>query len=142
MANPSFTHVHCSSRFDRTPASLEQDVDYWRTISSVITLTEVANNSRGATLREQGWGYFNNQALGNGNDECAVLWDMDYWTRGWAGTQALSNVEYYNLRNMRCKPVHSIDCILNHRNMKYKLLVSCTHMPAHVEGRGGNHWRT
>ena len=136
MAFPEFTHIHCSSRFDRTAASLEKDVDNWRENSSIITLTEVANDTRGATLAEAGWGYARAKK-DYGADECATCYRKDTWTCIWQGYKKL------NTRGrVYAGPVCSGDSVLKHKTSGHKLLISVTHLPAHVEGYGGAHWRT
>lgn len=139
MALPEFNHIHCSSRFDRTPASLEHDLDDWMDECSLITLTEVAKDSRASTMREKGWSYYNARR-DTGADECAIGWSNEYWSRGWAGARKLTNTRFYNLVGTPCRPIYSATTMLKRRSSGHKLLVSVTHMPAHVEGP--YHWRT
>jgi len=135
MVLPEFTHIHCSSRYDRSAASLEKAVDNWREQSSIITLTEVANDKRGATLAEQGWGYARAKK-DYGRDECAVCYRKDTWGLVWQG---------YKKLNTRGKvfagPVCSCDAILKHKTSGHRILITVTHMPSGVEG-SGTHWNT
>ena len=135
MALPEFTHIHCSSRYDRTSASLEKAVDGWREQSSIITLTEVANDKRGATLREQGWGYARAKK-DYGRDECAVCYRKDTWALSWQGYKKLNS-----RGRVFAGPVCSGDALLKHKDSGHKLLITVTHMPSGVEGGGGG-WRT
>jgi len=135
MAFPEFTHIHCSSRYDRTAASLEAAVDNWRQQSSIITLTEVSRDPRGATLAEAGWGYVRAKK-DYGRDECAVCYRKDTWAVAWQGYKKL------NTRGrVFAGPVCSCDALLKHRTSGHKLLITVTHMPSGVEG-GGGRWNT
>ena len=135
MALPEFTHIHCSSRYDRTAASLEKAVDGWREQSSIITLTEVSRDPRGATLREAGWGYAR-ASKDYGRDECAVCYRKDTWALSWQGYKKL------NTRGrVFAGPVCSCDALLKHKTSGHKLLLTVTHMPSGVEG-GGGRWNT
>src|ERR1044072_3717002 len=84
-----FTHIPCSSRFDRDADTLEADVDDWMNQCSIITLTEVANNNHAATLREKGWSYYNAK-LSQGQDDVAIGWNSDVWKRRAGYTRKLS----------------------------------------------------
>jgi hypothetical protein len=80
MATPAFTHIHCSSRFDRSAESLETDLDDWMSQSSLITVTEVNNDNRAAKLREKGWSYFNSK-LNQGQDDVGIAWEKANWAQ-------------------------------------------------------------
>jgi hypothetical protein len=139
MAQPQFVHIHCSSRFDRSPASLEADLDDWMGQSSLITLTEISNDQRAGRMREKGWAYFNAKKS-DGQDECGIAWRADTWTRGAAGTCKLNNAKYYRLDGRVADPVVTAMVVLKRVQTGHRVLVTVTHMPAHVEGFGG--WRT
>jgi hypothetical protein len=107
--------------------------------SSLITLTEITNNRRAATMREKGWAYYNSKK-NNGEDNCGTCWDTTKWKRGWAGTRKLNNHVFYRLNGKHAEPIYSSSVILIRKDSGHKLLVSVTHMPAHVEG--AHQWRT
>lgn len=134
MAQPAFTHIHCSSRFDRSAASLEHDVDDWREQCSIITLTEVANDKRGATLAEKGWGYARAKK-DYGRDECAVCYRKDTWKQVYFGYKKLNS-----RGRVYAGPVCSCDVILKHATSGHRVLISVTHMPSGVEG--SHRWNT
>lgn len=136
---PKFTHIHCSSRFDRSAAALEKDIDNWMDQCSIITMTEISNDGHAQKLQEQGWGYYNAKQT-QGQDECAIAWRKDRWKRTAGGVMKLNNADYYRRDGRVADPVYSCDSVLKHTETGHKLLISVTHMPAHVEGRGG--WRT
>jgi hypothetical protein len=131
-----FTHIHCSSRFDRSAASLEADMDDWMAHSSLITVTEVRRDQKAATLREAGWAHYNSP-LGNNADVCAIAWKTSTWHRKDAFVRKLSSVRYVRaLANKPGPPTYACNAVLKHVVTDQTLLVSVTHMPAHLEG----HW--
>jgi len=136
---PQFGHIHCSSRFDRSAASLEADLDDWMSQVGLITLTEISNDNRANQMREKGWQYYNAKAS-QGQDECGTAWRMDTWRRVAATVRKLNNEQYYRLDGRVADPVVSSTVVLKRADTGHRLMVSVTHMPAHVEGRGG--WRT
>jgi hypothetical protein len=139
MAFPEFRHIHCSSRFDRPAALLESDMDNWQDASDLVTLTEISNDRLAATMRAKGWDYFNAKKS-QGQDECGVTWRTSMWGKTKSVTIKLNNDAYYRLDGRVADPVVSCSVVLKHRTSGHRLLVSVTHMPAHVEGFGG--WRT
>lgn len=138
MVLAEFRHIHCSSRFDRSAASLESDLDDWMAESSLITVTEIRRNQKAGQLREKGWAYYNHGS--GGADDCGVAWRVDTWRKSYGTTKKLSNNRFYTLSGKPAPPVYSCSVLLKRVGTGHRLLVSVTHMPAHVEGP--NHWRT
>jgi hypothetical protein len=132
---PEFTHIHCSSRFDRSAQSLDFDLETWRQSSSLITLTEVDNDQRAAQMRAVGWGYYN-VVGGSYGDDCGMCWDTDVWKR-LSGTTLKMSGNYERAISHNHVAIYSITCVLQSVRTGHKLLVSCSHFPAHVEGQGG-----
>jgi hypothetical protein len=135
---PSFLHIHCSSRFDRSPESLEYDLDNWMADASLITVTEVTNNARAARLREKGWGYYNAKSFQDA-DNCAIAWETATWHRVSGKILKLSANTFDRLHGMQNVSLWAATVVLRHTQSGHRLLVSCTHMPAHIEGPDG--WR-
>lgn len=133
---PTFHHIHCSSRFDRSPASLESDLDTWMGASDLITVTEVTNNARAARLRETGWGYYN-ASIGVDSDNCAVAWDTSTWHRVYGKVVRLSSGTFDRLNGMNNLYIYSCTVVLKHTASGHKLMVSVSHLPSHIEGPGG-----
>jgi hypothetical protein len=133
MATPAFTHIHCSSRFDRSAESLESDLDDWMSQSSLITVTEVNNDNRAAKLREKGWSYFNSK-LNQGQDDVGIAWEKANWAQRTGSTKKLSHTTFQ--RGTRPVYVYAATVVLRRTDSGHKLLASVSHMPAHVEGRG------
>jgi hypothetical protein len=140
MANlPSFHHIHCSSRFDRSAASLDSDITDWQTKSSLITMTEVEDDHRAAQLRAQGWGYYNCMN-GPYAADGAIGWDSTKWKRLHGSVRKLEKALYQRPYSGRFTHIYSVTVVLRRVDTGHKLLVSVTHFPAHIEGAGG--WRT
>lgn len=139
MALPEFTHIHCSSRYDRKADELESDLDDWMGKSSIITLTEVDMPRAKGRMREKGWGHYN-YPKPDGQDEAAILWRTDTWKwqAGWV--RKLNNKVFYNLQGKPADPIYAASVVLRHNRTGHRLLVSVAHLPAHVEGK--NQWNT
>lgn len=132
---PSFLHIHCSSRYDRSPASLEYDLDNWMADASLITVTEVTNDSRAAKLREKGWGYYNSKKSGDA-DNCAIAWETATWRRVNGKVIRLSSNTFDRKNGQHNLYMWAATVVLRHTKSGHKLLVSVSHLPAHIEGQG------
>ena len=83
-----FDHIHCSSRFDRSAASLETNVDDWRQRSSIITMTEVNNDNRANDAAGEGLGLLQ-LASGWGQGRLSdLLGPRRLASHSWTGDQA------------------------------------------------------
>ena len=142
MALPAFTHIHCSSRFDRPAASLEIALDGWMNQASIITLTEVQDERRENTLREKGWNHYSAKR-GAGADNCAVAWDRSVWTSSWQGVRKLHTKKYDRFKvDKKAAFVHACTVVLKHKSSGKKLLVTVAHMPSFVDAIGKPGFRT
>jgi hypothetical protein len=136
---PQFQHIHCSSRFDRTPAQLEIDLDNWMKTASIVTMTEVGNDRHAAQLAEKGWGYLYVKGAAPG-DDCGIAWHKRDWDLVKRFDQRISTIRIP--RGKVNAQQWFISVLLRGRAMGHTLLVCVTHMPAHLQGRGGQHWGT
>jgi hypothetical protein len=136
MALPTFRHIHCSSRFDRSPASLDFDLTVWQQECSLITLTEITNDRRAVQMREAGWEYYNH-SIGNDSDNCGICWRKDTWKRTYGKILVLESVPFDRLHGRQGVKLYAATVVLKRVDTGHKLLVSVTHMPAHIEGQGG-----
>jgi len=137
MANlPSFRHIHCSSRFDRSPESLDFDIQVWMESCSLLTLTEVTNNSRAQQMRATGWTYYNS-SKGNDADNCGIAWRNDTWKRKTGTVLRLSSNTFDRVNGRHNLYIWAATVVLVHKDSGHKVLVSVSHPPAHVEGPGG-----
>lgn len=135
---PRFTHIHCSSRFDRSVASLETALDQWMADSTLITLTEVATGNRAQALREKGWGYYNATQQGGRADDAAVCWRKDTWREQQHWIRKLTG--RYRSVYQYLSGIWTSTVLLKHTGSGHTLLVSVSHLPSGVEGLGGRHW--
>jgi hypothetical protein len=137
MANlPAFRHIHCSSRFDRSPASLDFDIQVWIESCSLLTLTEVTNDNRAAQMRNTGWDYYNSKQ-GHDADNCGIAWRKDTWKRKSGKVLRLSHNTFDRVNGMHNLYIWAATVVLVHKASGHRLLVSVSHPPAHVEGHGG-----
>src|SRR5678815_4611690 len=139
-----FTHIHCSSRFDRSAVSLEEDLDAWQGRSDLITLTEVNKDQRASRMKEKGWSYFNAKK-DHGQDECGIAWKDSEFIRKHASVRRLNNDRFYRLNGQPALPIWSATVVLRHAPSGHRLLVSVAHFPEFMEGRRyrtiDDHWR-
>ena len=139
-----FTHIHCSSRFDRSAVSLEEDLDAWMGRSDLITLTEVNKDQRASRMKEKRWSYFNAKK-DHGQDECGIAWKDSEFIRKHASVRRLNNDRFYRLNGKPALPIYSASVVLRHAPSGHRLLVSTTHFPEFMEGRRyrtiDDHWR-
>jgi hypothetical protein len=133
---PEFKHIHCSSRYDRPADQLELDMDDWMQTASIITVTEVSNNSRAATLREKGWGYFNAKA-GAAQDDCGIAWSQDDWLKVSSSIRRISTSRYSRLAGRSGLYLYSCSVVLRRKDSGHKLMVTTSHLPAHIQGPRG-----
>lgn len=123
-------HIHSSSRFDRSALSLVRAVAYYILFADLLTFTEVANDRRAQALRALGWRRI--QMIGKpGVDECAVMFLRLKWRYVTHNVTLLSQQKLANGRWL-----YALTVELEHRRTKQRLLVSVTHLPAHIQGPG------
>lgn len=135
MAHPEFTHIHCSSRFDRSAESLETALDGWMDQASLITLTEVANQNRAARLREKGWSHVCATQKGGRADDAAVCWNKTYWNEKQHWVRRLYGS--FRSTNQVLEGLWATTALLKHTTNGQTLLVSVSHLPHDVVGKGG-----
>jgi hypothetical protein len=135
MANlPTFKHIHCSSRYDRSAASLDADISVWQQSADLITMTEVSDDNRAAQMRASGWAYYATPG-GNSGADSGLCWEIATWNV--VSKKSLKMSGLYDRLNGRTVAIWSATVVLRHVKSGHKLLVSVSHMPAHVEGTNG-----
>jgi hypothetical protein len=115
----TFTHIQSSSRYDRTPASLDRAVDRYERMADIITGTEVARESREKALNRPGWGVVTGDK--SGWDDCYILFRKSMFI--------LKHQESFDMGGRWAK----IAVLLEVRTGKKSVWAS-VHYPAHVEG--------
>lgn len=130
-------HEHTSSRFSRTPASLEKTLDRLMAHSDVVTVTEVGKKSRAAAVKEKGWTRIRFDGGAKGESAIAVrtsVWKVLYSKPLFLTTQKWKGPNGGNMPNQ-----YAPTAVIQNRVTGVKVLVSVSHMPSHVEY--GNGWR-
>lgn len=120
--------LHASGRFDESPSWLRRDLARWRDLASVITLTEVADGKRKDALHESGWTLTSGK--GEGPGECAILHDRRKWRRR---AKYVVKITDGGGTGRLHAPLYATTAVLQRRGTGRMLIVSSTHMPAHVE---------
>lgn len=133
----SIRHGHSSSRFDKPPKTLAEQVG--RATSSgknanLLTFTEVEGKDRCNALNTDGWGKYCGYV--DGDTDCAVMWDKNEWTKVTAFASRLTEGTYH-MDGGHDRRVVAATVILDHESGK-RLWVSVCHLPSSVQE--GDHW--
>lgn len=125
-------HGHSSSRYDRSPKSLAEQVgrlvdqDGDRT-GNLLTYTEVGTPERADKLRADGWGRF----VPQNKTDCAVMWLKADWTKVHTEVALLTDKTWVdghgNSHKTKCATV-----VLDHRD-GHRLWVAVAHLPSEVQ---------
>jgi hypothetical protein len=132
---PSFNHIHCSSRFDRSIASLESDLDNWMDQASVITLTEIATGGRASAMREKGWDSYNARST-PAAAECGIAWRRENWKAQWQGVRKLHTQHWIwkERRTLSRIYLHAPAVVIRNTESGHRLLVTVAHMVNGIDG--------
>lgn len=134
----TFTYLHSSGRFSRTPASVKVDLAAWQADETITleTLTEFKGNPRRKALVEDGWAMFNGVEK-PGADDCVIRWRTDRWELLASDTAVVSRVRTWSTSGHEIPPQYVASVLLKDRATGHTLLVSISHLPSHVEVVGG-----
>jgi hypothetical protein len=131
MARYTTTHIHSSSRYDRSPATLRLAVERYIKFADIVTFTEVEYEQREQVLRQvEGWGC-NTGDLSPRND-CGIIWDLSVWRLVAEGNERVADIAANGQ-----KPVAATWAVLEHRETKRRISVIVVHAPSSVEGGNG-----
>lgn len=89
-----FWHTHFSSRFNRGAQGLEGLLDDNAEHTDLYTVTEVSNNLRAATLRENGWSVSLPEPKSSPRDDCGQAWIRTTFTCIHKATNVLSGKQF------------------------------------------------
>lgn len=88
----TFVHIHASGRYTASPGQVEEAMDDYMAHADMVTVTEVDNNLRARTLREEGWqAVFGNKGP---RDDCGLSIRRSKFVLLEGGTQTLSHRVY------------------------------------------------
>lgn len=131
-------HGHSSSRYDKPPKTLAEQVGRATTSGkngNLLTFTEVAGKDRCSALTTDGWGKYCGYV--DGDNDCAVMWDKNEFTKVSAFVSKLTEETWHmdggHDRRQTCATV-----ILDHHDSGKRLWVSVAHLPSQVQE--GDHW--
>ena len=128
-------HGHSSSKVDRSPKSLAQQVGRATTSgkdANLLTFTEVQSKARADALTTAGWGVF----APHGESDCAVMWDKAEFVKHHAHTNVLGSKTFID-GNGNTKQVICATVVLDHVSGR-RLWVSVAHLPSSVQD--GDHF--
>ena len=134
--NKTFTHVHSSSRFDRSAESLEKAIEHYVSIGSLVTFTEVAFPWRERPLNAvEGWG----SVLGDLSmrDDSGIIYDKAVWRLVEGHTKIVLAPMFWKENGEKVEPTGAAFAVLEHKDTKKRLLVTVLHLPSNVEGPRG-----
>lgn len=121
-----FKHNHLSTRYDRSVESLERVLrSYIKDGADIITLTEVDSEKREKVIRSfEGWGSITGDKTGR--DDCAVMWKQSEWE--------VIHAETFNVAKYMAGNIGAAVAVLQHKHLRYRIVVSVVHLPSSVEG--------
>lgn len=135
-----FLHVHTSSRYSRSPESLERAIrkHMARPRAGLITVTEVDAENREAALRRACVANVWQGITGDkgGMDDTAVLWSQSKFDLIHAHTELLKSAAYSPNQNGHISTTGVTMAVLRERSSGKRVLVSVCHMPSSVEDAG------
>jgi hypothetical protein len=128
-------HGHSSSKVDRSPASLAEQVKRATNSSkdaNVLTFTEVQSKERADALRTDGWGTY----APHGETDCAVVWDKQEFDSVDCHTNRLGTETFVD-GNGHTKQIICATAVLDHVSGR-RLWISVAHLPSSVQD--GDHF--
>lgn len=124
-------HIHSSSRYDRSAATLWAAVQRYIKDADLVTFTEVEYEHREAVLRRvDGWGCATGD-LSPRND-AGIIWDNSVYKLVAEGNEVVAEIAANGQ-----KPVAATWAVLDHRDSGKRILVIAVHAPSSVEGKDG-----
>lgn len=126
-----FTHIHSSSRYDRSVATLKAAVLRYIKDADLVTFTEVEYEHREKVLRAvDGWGCATGD-LSPRNDS-GIIWDNSVWKLIAEGNEVVAKIAANGQ-----KPVAATWVVLEHRETGKRIIIIALHAPSSVQGRDG-----
>lgn len=134
MTRAVWRHVHNSSRFSRSRASLRAAVMSYLVRHNMVTHTEVGNNKRASALRYiPWWGYVHVEDARRGEDECAINFRRTRWRKkGLPKADKLSEKPIPARNGLFC---FSLDQLFEQRRTGQTLMVCAFHLPTRGDGQ-------
>lgn len=123
-------HGHSSSKVDRSPKSLAEQVKratHSDRDANLLTFTEVQTKERAGALTTDGWGVY----APHTETDCAVMWDKDEFGKHHAHTNVLGSKTFID-GNGNKKQVICATVVLDHITGR-RLWVSVAHLPSSVQ---------
>lgn len=122
-------HIHSSSRFDRSPASLLMAVLFFMSRAGLITLTETTNPKRSAVLRTlRGFGLIKVSGVPGAGDP-AILYKKKRLAPQRVMRWVLTDLPIPDRGKTQ---IVAVACVFQDLWSKIKFLVIVAHLPAHL----------
>lgn len=125
------THIHSSSKYNRSPATLKAAVYNYIKFASIVTFTEVEYESREKVLRSiPGWGCATGDI--SPRNDAGIIWDNKIWKKIAEGNEVVAKVAAPGQHK-----VAATWAVLEHRVTGKRITVIAVHAPSSVEGANG-----
>ena len=122
-------HVHSSSRYDRSPASLHAQAERWDASSAdLVTWTEVDGARARALHRVSGWAAYTPDPT-----DVAISWRRDRYRALHTGQRRLTEHTYRTYTTGRTVTQWAAAAVLVDRRTHRRVLIVAVHLPAHVQ---------
>jgi hypothetical protein len=129
----SIRHGHSSSRYDKPPKTLAEQVGRATTSgkdANLLTFTEVDTKDRAAKLQADGWGSY--APFKEADTDCALMWDKAEFEKLAAFTSRLGNSTWH-MDGGHDQKIVCATMVLKHLPSGNKLWVSVLHLPSQVQ---------
>lgn len=131
----NFKHIHSSSRYDRSVASLANAAKaYAASGAHIITWTEVERESREQAIRNAlpGWRFVSGD-MSYAND-CAISFDKDRFGLLFSENFKSTDVPFYDKGGKKKHPQWATNAVLFDRTNNKRLVVVVIHLASGIEG--------
>lgn len=129
-----FTHIHSSSRFDRSLASLKSASQRYFADADLVTFTEVAAEGREDAVRVAGGDEWRVIAGDNGaHNDCVIAFKKVRFELLYRESFKASERTFYNSRGNPTTSKYATNAVLLDKSTNKKFVLVVVHLPASVE---------
>ena len=128
-------HAHSSSRYDRAPSKLADEVargaGHVDPSCNLMTFTEVGTPERASTLQADGWATY----APHQHTDCAVMWRKERWKLLKSSTHQLTDKTW--VVSGQKHHLVAAKVVLEAKDHGQVIWLAVAHFPSSVQGKGG-----
>lgn len=136
-----FTHLHSSSRYDRSPESLNRAAKKYHSVADLVTYTEVSSEAREQAIRDANSDFSVVSGDHSPKNDCAIA------VRGSRFAilhkeNTLASGKSFVLMGKRSADLYATSVVMEDRQRLFVYVVTVIHLPADVERDLNRHRKT